>query len=160
MGTAEVGEIIVRSEAVIKGYWGLPKETEERLRGGWLHTGDLGRIDADGYLYFVGRKDDMIISGGVNIYPREVEEVLYSHPAILEAAVIGVPDAYWGEALKAVVVVTPGASLSAPEVIAYCDRHLASFKKPKSVDFRQELPKSPQGKILKKEIRKTFIAKK
>lgn len=119
----------------------------------------LGRIDTDGYLYVVGRKDDMIISGGVNIYPREVEEVLYGHPAILEAAVIGVPDAYWGEALKAVVIVKPGTSLSAQEVIEFCDEHMAGFKKPKSVDFWQELPKNPQGKILKKEIRKTFITK-
>ena len=116
----------------------------------------LGRIDTDGYLYVVGRKDDMIISGGVNIYPREV---LYGHPAILEAAVIGVPDAYWGEALKAVVIVKPGTSLSAQEVIEFCDEHMAGFKKPKSVDFWQELPKNPQGKILKKEIRKTFITK-
>jgi long-chain acyl-CoA synthetase len=155
----EFGEIIVKSEAIMEGYWELPRETEEKLRGGWLHTGDLGRIDTDGYLYVVGRKDDMIISGGVNIYPREVEEVLYSHPGILEAAVIGVPDAYWGEALKAVVIVKPGASLSAQEVIEFCGEHMAGFKKPKSVDFWQELPKSPQGKILKKEIRKTFIAK-
>jgi acyl-CoA synthetase (AMP-forming)/AMP-acid ligase II len=157
--TAEVGEIIVRSEANMKGYWELPKETEEKIRGGWLHTGDLGRIDADGYLYVVGRMDDMIISGGVNIHPREVEEVLYSHPAILETAVIGVPDAYWGEALKAVVVVKPGASLSAQDVIGFCSERMAGFKKPKSVDFWQELPKSPQGKILKKEIRRAFIVK-
>ena len=99
----------------------------------------------------------MIISGGVNIYPREIEEVLYGHPAVQEAAVIGVPDAYWGEALKAVVVLRPDASLSDDEVIRFCGERLASFKKPKSVDFWQELPKSPQGKILKKEMRKTYI---
>ncbi len=155
--TGEIGEIIVKSEAIMQGYWQLPDQSAEKLRGGWLHTGDLGKFDEDGYLYVVERKDDLIISGGVNIYPREVEEVLYSHPAIREAAVVGVPDTYWGAALKAVVAIKPGTSLSADEVIRFCGDHLAGFKKPKSVDFWQELPKSPQGKILKKDIRQKFI---
>ena len=117
----------------------------------------MGKFDEDGYLYVIERKDDMIISGGVNIYPREIEEVLYGHPAIREAAVIGVPDAYWGEALKAVVVVKSDATLTGDEVIRFCGERLAGYKKPKSVDFVQELPKSPQGKILKKAIRNKYI---
>lgn len=157
VAVGEVGEIIVRSEAMMKGYWQLPEQTAEKLKGGWLHTGDLGKFDEDGYLYVIERKDDMIISGGVNIYPREIEEVLYGHPAIREAAVIGVPDAYWGEALKAVVVVKSDATLTGDEVIRFCGERLAGYKKPKSVDFVQELPKSPQGKILKKAIRNKYI---
>jgi long-chain acyl-CoA synthetase len=157
VAVGEVGEIIVRSEAMMKGYWQLPEQTAEKLKGGWLHTGDLGKFDEDGYLYVIERKDDMIISGGVNIYPREIEEVLYGHPAIREAAVIGVPDAYWGEALKAVVAVKSDATLTGDEVIRFCGERLAGYKKPKSVDFVQELPKSPQGKILKKAIRNKYI---
>jgi len=152
----EVGEIIVRSEALMKRYWRLPKETALKLRDGWLHTGDLGRLDEEGYLYIVDRKGDMIISGGVNIYPREVEEVLYRHPSVLEASVIGVPDDHWGEAVKAVLVVKEGSTVSEEEIIRFCGEHLAGYKKPKSVEFWRELPKSPQGKILKKEIRKRF----
>ncbi len=154
--TGEVGEIAVRSDAMMKGYWQLPEQTAEKLKGGWLHTGDLGKFDEDGYLYLIERKDDMIISGGVNIYPREIEEVLYSHPAVREAAVIGVPDAYWGEALKAVVAVKSDMTLTADEVIRFCGQRLTSHKKPKSVDFVQELPKTPQGKILRKAIRKKY----
>ncbi len=152
----EVGEIIGRSEAMMKGYWNLPKETDEKLKKGWLRTGDLGRLDEEGYVYVVERKNDMIISGGVNIYPREIEEVLYQHPSILEASVIGVPDEYWGESAKAVVVLRPGATALAEEIIKFCGDRLAGFKKPKSVDFWTELPKSPQGKILKKTIREFY----
>jgi acyl-CoA synthetase (AMP-forming)/AMP-acid ligase II len=157
VAVGEVGEIIGRSEAMMKGYWNLPDETAKKLKNGWLHTGDLGRFDADGYVYVVERKNDMIISGGVNIYPREIEEVLYQHPAVQEAAVLGVPDAYWGEASKAVVV-RPGAQVTQEDIIKFCGERLAGFKKPKSVDFWPELPKSPQGKILKKSI-KAFYAK-
>ena len=156
VGIGEVGEIIGRSEAMMKGYWNLPKETEEKLKGGWLRTGDLGRFDEDGYVYVVERKNDMIISGGVNIYPREIEEVLYQHPAILEATVIGVPDAYWGESAKAVIVLRAGSTVIADEIIKFCGERLAGFKKPKSVDFWIELPKSPQGKILKKIVREFY----
>jgi len=158
VAVGEVGEIIGRSEAMMQGYWHLPDETKEKLKNGWLHTGDLGRVDAEGYVYVVERKNDMIISGGVNIYPREIEEVLYQHPAVQEAAVIGVPDAYWGEASKAVVVVRPGAQATQEDIIRFCGERLAGFKKPKSVDFWPALPKSPQGKILKKSI-KAFYAK-
>ena len=152
----QVGEIIGRSEAMMKGYWDLPKETEEKLKGGWLRTGDLGRFDEAGYMYVVERKNDMIISGGVNIYPREIEEVLYQHPAVFEASVIGIPDEYWGESVKAVIVLKEGISATGEEIIRFCGERLAGFKKPKSVDFWKELPKSPQGKILKKTIREEY----
>ena len=152
----EVGEIIGRSEANMRRYWRLPKESSKKLKDGWLHTGDLGKLDEDGYLYIVDRKDDMIISGGVNIYPREIEEVLYKHPGILEATVIGIPDDYWGEAVKAIVVLKEGATTSEEEVIKFCGDQLAGYKKPKSVEFWKELPKSPQGKILKRTIRESY----
>jgi acyl-CoA synthetase (AMP-forming)/AMP-acid ligase II len=153
----EVGEIIGRSEAMMKRYWRLPKESREKLKDGWLHTGDLGKLDEDGYVYIVDRKNDMIISGGVNIYPREVEEVLYQYPSVLEASVIGVPHEYWGEAVKAVIVLKEGATVSEEEIIEFCGEHLAGYKKPKSVEFWKELPKSPQGKILKKSIREHIL---
>jgi len=152
----EVGEIIGRSEAMMKGYWQLPKETAEKLKNGWLHTGDMGRLDEEGYVYIVDRKNDMIISGGVNIYPREVEEVLYQHPAVHEASVIGVPDEHWGEAVKAVIVLKEGATVSEEEIIQFCKERLAGYKKPRSVEFLGELPKSPQGKILKRAIRESI----
>jgi len=150
----EVGEIIGKSEAIMKGYWQMPEETEKKIKDGWLYTGDLGKLDEDGYVYLVERKNDMIISGGVNIYPREIEEILYKHPAVLEVSVIGVPDEHWGEVPKAVVVLRQGATATGEEIIKFCGEHLAGYKKPKSVEFWKELPKSPQGKILKKEIRK------
>jgi long-chain acyl-CoA synthetase len=152
----EVGEIIGRSEAMMVGYWQMPEQTAKKLKNGWLHTGDLGRLDEDGYLYMVERKDDLIISGGVNVYPREIEEVLYRHPAVSEASVIGLPDEHWGEVVKAVIVPKQGVQVAEAEIIEFCGRNLAGFKKPKSVDFWRELPKSPQGKILKKEIRKHY----
>jgi acyl-CoA synthetase (AMP-forming)/AMP-acid ligase II len=159
VSVGEVGEIIGRSEAMMKRYWRLPKESADKLKGGWLHSGDLGRFDEDGYLYIVDRKGDMIISGGVNIYPREVEEVLYQHPSVLEASVIGVPDDYWGEAVKAIIVQKENVSISEEDIIKFCGERLAGYKKPKSVEFWKELPKSPQGKILKKDIRKRFLSK-
>lgn len=152
----EVGEIIGRSEAMMKGYWQMPEETAKKLKNGWLHTGDLGRFDEDGYVYIVERKNDLIISGGVNVYPREIEEVLYQHPAVSEASVIGLPDEHWGEIVKAVIVLKAGAKATEDEIKEFCGNRLAGFKKPKSVDFWKELPKSPQGKILKKEIRQAF----
>ena len=156
VAVGEVGEIIGRSEAVMMGYWQMPEETEKKLKNGWLHTGDLGRLDEDGYVYIVERKNDLIISGGVNVYPREIGEVLYRHPAVSEASVIGLPDEHWGEVVKAVIVLKRGAQATEAEIIEFCGRNLAGFKKPKSVDFWKELPKSPQGKILKKEIRKQY----
>jgi len=156
MPVGEVGEIVGRSVSTALGYWEKPEETADLLRGGWLHTGDLAYMDEDGYLYIVERKKDMIISGGKNIYCPEIEEVLYSHPAILEATVFGVPDDYWGEAVKACVVLKPGKELTEEELIEFCRQKLASYKKPKSVDLLKELPKSPQGKILKRVLRDKY----
>jgi len=152
----EVGEIIGRSEAMMAGYWQMPEETARKLKNGWLHTGDLGKLDEDGYVYVVERKDDLIISGGVNVYPREIEEILYKHPAVSEASVIGLPDEHWGEVVTAVIVPRHGARVSEAEIIEFCAKSLAGYKKPKTAHFWKELPKSPQGKILKKEIRKRF----
>jgi len=152
----EVGEIVVRGPNVMKGYYRDPQATAEVLKGGWLHTGDLARQDEDGYLYLVDRKKDLIVSGGINIYPREIEEVLYAHPKILEAAVIGVADPIWGEAVKAVVVLKPGEEMEEKEVIDFCQERLASFKKPRSVVFVSSLPKNPSGKILKSELRQKY----
>ena len=123
---------------------------------GWLHTGDVGHIDGDGYLHITDRKKDMIISGGFNVFPSEVEQVIWSHPAVLDCAVIGVPDEKWGEAVKAVVELKPGASLDPEEIIALCKDRLGSVKAPKSVDFTTSLPRSPVGKVLKKDIRATY----
>jgi len=152
----EVGEIVVRSECMTIGYWKLPEETDKTIRGGWLYTGDFGRLDGEGYVYIVDRKNDMIISGGKNIYPREIEEVLYRHPAVLEVSVIGVPDEHWGESVKALVVLRGGMGATEEELIGFCKNNLASYKKPRSVEFRVELPKSPTGKILKRVIRDEF----
>jgi acyl-CoA synthetase (AMP-forming)/AMP-acid ligase II len=152
----QVGEIVVRGDLVMAGYWNQAAATAEALRGGWLHTGDLGRMDEDGYVYITDRKKDMIISGGANIYPREVEEAICAHPAVFEVAVIGVPDAVWGEAVKALVVLRPGASASEAEIVEHCRRSLASYKKPHSVEFLPELPKNAYGKILKRELRDRY----
>jgi acyl-CoA synthetase (AMP-forming)/AMP-acid ligase II len=152
----EVGEIVVRSECMTIGYWKLPEETAKTIRGGWLYTGDFGRKDEAGYVYIVDRKNDMIISGAKNIYPREIEEVLYRHPAVLETTVIGVPDDHWGESVKALVVLKDGATATEEELISFCKENLASYKKPRYVEFRKELPKSPTGKILKRLIRDDY----
>lgn len=156
----EVGEIVAKGPTVMAGYWDRPEETAEAMRGGWLHTGDLARMDEDGYLYIVERKKDMIISGGKNIYCPEVEEVLYRHPAVLEATVFGIPDDHWGESVKAAVALKPGKELTEEELIQYCTENLASYKKPNSVDFLKELPKSPAGKILKRVLRDKYWANK
>ncbi len=152
----EMGEIVTRSELVMPGYWKNPAATAEALRSGWLHTGDMGMLDERGYLYILDRSRDMIITGGSNVYPREVEEVLLTHPAVSEACVIGVPDAKWGESVKALVVIRAGASATEQELIEHCRSHLAAFKKPKSVEFRRELPKNSYGKVLKRELRAPY----
>lgn len=151
-----ISEIVVRSDLVMKGYWRNPEATAETIVNGWLRTGDVGYMDEQGYLYILDRTKDMIISGGNNIYPREVEEVLLRHPAIQEVCVFGVPDPEWGEAVKAVVVLRPGLTVTEEEVIAFCRDHLASYKKPRSVEFVQELPKNAYGKILKRELRSKY----
>jgi long-chain acyl-CoA synthetase len=131
----------------------IVEETAETLRNGWLCTGDIAYMDADGYVFIVDRKKDMIIAGGYNVYPREIDEVLYEHPKIADAVSIGVPDAYRGESVKVFVVVKPEETLTEEEVIAYCKERLAAYKVPRMVEFRQELPKSTVGKVLRKELR-------
>ncbi len=149
----EAGELAIRGPQVMRGYWNQPAETAAVLRDGWLYTGDIAKRDADGYYYIVDRKKDLIIAGGYNIYPREVEEVLFEHPLIQEAAVIGVPDAYRGETVKAFVVVPPGRTLTADEVVGFCRARLAAYKVPRIVEFRDSLPKSAVGKYLRRELR-------
>jgi long-chain acyl-CoA synthetase len=152
----EMGEIIIAGENIMTEYWKLPEATKETIRDGWIYTGDIARKDEDGYIYIVDRRKDMIISGGFNVYPREIEEVLYQHPSILEAAVIGIPDERWGESVKGFVVTREGFQTSEKEVIEYCHKYLAGYKKPKSIEFLSELPKSSNGKILKKVLRDNY----
>lgn len=153
-----VGELLVRGPNVFVGYWMMPSATAEAFRGGWFHTGDLGRIDAEGYLTLVDRKKDMIISGGENVYPIEVEQVLFRHPGVLDAAIVGGPDAKWGERVVAVVVADPAAEREpgADELIAWCRDRLAHFKCPREVHLTTELPRNATGKLLKTELRKRF----
>ena len=153
MPMGETGELVIKGPQVMKGYWNKPDETARVLRDGWLYTGDIARIDEDGYFYIVERKKDMIIASGYNVYPREVEEVLFKHPAVQEAAVIGVPDPYRGETVKAFVILKAGATATAEELMAYSKEHLAAFKVPKAVEFRAELPKSMVGKVLRRTLR-------
>ena len=152
-GPDNIGEILIRGHNVMKGYLGKPEETAVALKGGWLHTGDLGYQDEDGFYFIVDRSKDLVIRGGYNVYPREIEEVLFAHPDIAEAAVIGKPDERLGEEVVAVVVLRPGADLSEADVIAYCKERLAAYKYPREVRFISELPKGPTGKILKAELR-------
>jgi long-chain acyl-CoA synthetase len=154
MPVGEIGEITIRGPQVMKGYWNKPDETALVLRDGWLYTGDIAKKDADGYFYIVDRKKDMIIAGGYNIYPREVEEVLFECPKIQEAAVIGVPDSYRGETVKAFVVLKAGVKATAEEIITFCRERLAGYKAPREVVFRDSLPKSGVGKYLRRELRK------
>jgi len=148
-----VGEIVARGKKVMKGYWNKPQASEETLRVGWLHTGDLASMDEDGYLYLAGRKKDMIIRGGENIYPVEIENVLHGHAKIQESAVIGMPDEYWGEIVKAVIVLKPGETATAEEIIEYCRKKMASYKKPAIVEFVEALPKNAMQKVLKNILR-------
>jgi acyl-CoA synthetase (AMP-forming)/AMP-acid ligase II len=152
----EVGEIVVKGDTVTKGYWNRPEETAEALKDGWLFTGDMATVDSEGYVNIVDRKRDVIITGGENVYSVEVENILYSHPSLLEAAVVGVPDEKWGEAVKAVVVLKKGHSTTEEEVIRYCKERIARYKAPKSVDFVSELPKTGSGKIFKKGLKETY----
>ncbi len=152
-GPGQVGELYARNSTLITGYHGNDDATKSSQREGFFSVGDCGRVDADGYYFLESRKSDMVISGGVNIYPREIEDHLSTHPSILEAAVIGVPDPEWGETLRAFIVLRPGAKLSEPEVIDYCRKELADYKRPRKVTFMAELPRNPTGKILKRELR-------
>jgi long-chain acyl-CoA synthetase len=150
----EVGEILFKGPNATKGYWRLPGETAESIRDGWVYTGDLAKQDEEGYFYIVGRKKDLIITGGYNVYPREIEEVLYTHPAVYEAAVIGIPDEAKGEIPKAFVALKPEQVISEKEIIDFCKENLAPYKVPKKMEIRSELPKSSTGKILHRELRK------
>jgi acyl-CoA synthetase (AMP-forming)/AMP-acid ligase II len=146
----------VPGDIVMKGYWDNPDATAETLRGGWLHTGDIGSFDEAGYLFLLDRAKDMIISGGNNVYPREVEEVLVEHPAVAQVVVVGIPDDYWGEAVHAVVVLVEGARPTDKELVSFCGENLAGYKKPKGVDFVDELPVSGYGKVLRREVRDRY----
>ena len=148
------GEIVIRGANVMKGYWRNPEATAQAFRGSWFHTGDIGRKDADGYFYIVDRIKDMILRGGFNVYPREVEELLLTHPGISLAAVVGVPDERLGEEVKAFVVAKPGAALDPQEIVQWCSERLAAYKYPRSVEIRETLPMTATGKILKRELRK------
>jgi len=156
VATGEVGEIVTRSPQNMLGYWNQPEATRRAIRGEWFHTGDAGYLDADGYIYIYDRVKDMIISGGENIYPAEVESALFGHPGVADVAVIGIPDEKWGEAVKAMVVRKPGATVTADELIGFARERIAHYKAPRSIDFVDALPRTPTGKILKRELRKPF----
>jgi long-chain acyl-CoA synthetase len=148
----EVGEIVIRGHNVMRGYWNRPDATAEAIRDGWFHSGDMAKVDEDGYFFIVDRKKDMIIRGGYNVYPREVEEVLYEHPAVAECAVIGVPDDKMGEEVGAAVCLKEGQSASEDELRDHVKENVAGYKYPRRIWFVDELPKGPTGKILKREI--------
>jgi long-chain acyl-CoA synthetase len=159
LSVGEIGELIIQGPQVMKGYWQQPTETANVLRqhpdlgpGLWLHTGDIARMDEEGYFQIVDRKKDMIICGGFNVYPRDVEDVLYQHPAVREAAVVGIPDKYRGETVKAFVVLKEEATATEEELIGFCREHLASYKVPTMVEFQPGLPKSAVGKVLRREL--------
>jgi len=148
----EIGELVVKGPQVMKGYWNRPEETREVLKNGWLHTGDMGYMDEEGYFYIVDRKKDMIIASGYNIYPREIEEVLYEHPAVKEVVVAGVPDPYRGETVKAYIVLKEGAAVTEEELNKFARKNLAAYKVPRKYEFRDELPKTTVGKILRRQL--------
>ena len=156
----EEGELCIRGPQVMKGYWNRPEETAKSLRDGWLYTGDIARMDEEGYFYIVDRKKDMVICGGFNVYPREIEEVLYQHPKIQEACIVGVPDPYRGETVKAFVVLKEKEQATAEEISAYCQKNMAKYKAPTQIEFRRELPKSHVGKVLRKILREEEETKK
>ncbi|MBI4636786.1 MAG: long-chain-fatty-acid--CoA ligase [Candidatus Rokubacteria bacterium] len=153
-----IGEIVARGPQLMQGYWNRPEESAEALRGGWMHTGDAGTMDDEGFIYIQDRVKDMIVSGGENIYPRAVEDVLFQHPAVADVAVIGVPDERWGEAVKAVAVLRAGATATAAELIDFCRGKLGGFERPRSVDFVEALPRNPSGKALKRVLREPYWA--
>ena len=156
--TREVGEILVKSPSMMKGYWNRPEATEEVLRNGWYHSGDAGYMDEEGYIYVYDRVKDMIVSGGENIYPAEIESALSRHEAVADIAVIGIPSEKWGEEVKAIIVKTPGMNLTEEDLITFARSQIAGFKCPKSVDFVDALPRNPSGKLLKKELREPYWA--
>ena len=156
----EPGEIIMKGPLIMQGYWNNPQETAGQLKDGWLYTGDIAVQDEDDYFFIVDRKKDMIIAGGYNIYPREIDEVLFQHPKVEEGVAVGIADKYRGETVKAFVVLKPGETATAEEIIAFCRERLAAYKVPKLVEFRSSLPKSAIGKVLRKILREEEMTKK
>jgi acyl-CoA synthetase (AMP-forming)/AMP-acid ligase II len=154
--TGELGEVCIRGPQVMRGYWNRPDATEESLKDGWMHTGDAGRLDDQGYLFIQDRVKDMIVSGGENVYPREIEEVLFAHDGVADTAVIGIPDDKWGEAVLAFVVRAQGADMSADDLIEHCRSQLAGYKQPRRIAFIDELPRDPSGRVLKTDLRAPF----
>jgi acyl-CoA synthetase (AMP-forming)/AMP-acid ligase II len=152
----EVGEIVVRMPSLFKGYWGKPEQSKAVVKDGWYHTGDAAVRDAEGYYFLKDRVKDMIVSGGENIYSSEIEQVLVRHPAVLEAAAIGVPDVRWGEAVKALVILREGMVLEPRELIGFCRQHIAGYKTPKSIEFVSSFPRTPSGKVQKAKLRAEF----
>ena len=150
------GEVLIRTTHLMKGYYNNPKATAETIKDGWLYSGDIAKMDADGFLYILDRKKDMIISGGENIYPAEVEDCLLGHPSIADVGVIGTPNEKWGEAVKAIVVLKKGESLTSEALIEWCGGKLARFKMPREVIFTDEIPRTPTGKVLKRLLREKF----
>jgi acyl-CoA synthetase (AMP-forming)/AMP-acid ligase II len=157
LGDEQIGEIAIRGDVVMKGYWNSAEATSDAFKNGWYHTGDLGKRDADGYIYLLDRKKELIISGGANIYPREVEEVLLLHPGVFEVAVIGIPDRLWGESVMAMVRARASANPTEEELIELCRSHLAGYKKPRFFRFVRDLPKNAYGKILKRELKEQIV---
>ncbi|MBW1818290.1 MAG: AMP-binding protein, partial [Deltaproteobacteria bacterium] len=153
------GEIVLKGPQLTKGYYKKPEETADAIRDGWFYTGDIGYMDEDGYIFIVDRKKDMIIAGGYNIYPRDIDEILFEHPKIQEACAVGIPDAYRGETVKAFVVPSPGETLTEEEVIAFCREKLAAYKVPKIVEFMDELPKTTVGKVLRRKLKEMELEK-
>jgi long-chain acyl-CoA synthetase len=153
----DIGEILIRSRSVIDGYWRQPEAGREVIRDGWFHSGDLGYLDEDRYLFVVDRKKDMVVTGGVNVYTKEVEAVLYQHPAVREAAVFGLPDDHWGEIVTAAIALRADAAATVDDLVEHCRAQLAGFKLPKRVVFLDELPKNPSGKILKRELKRLAV---
>ncbi len=152
----QIGEITIRGKVVMMGYWKNPELTAATLRGGWYHTGDMGYLDQEGYLFLVDRKADMIVTGGENVYPKETEDILYQHPAVAMAAVVSAPDERWGERVQAVVVLKSDQQATEEELIAYCKERLAGYKCPKAIEFWPQLPTTAVGKILRKDVKKKF----
>ena len=155
----KLGELVIRGPQVMQGYWHLPDETASALRNGWLYTGDLAVMDEEGYFFIMDRKKDMVIVGGYNVYPREVDEVLLEHPDVLEGVSVGIPDGVRGEALKAYIVPRPGVELTKADIVGWCRQRLASYKVPRLVEFRKELPKTIVGKVLRRALREEEMAK-
>jgi long-chain acyl-CoA synthetase len=159
MAVGEPGELIIKGPQLMKGYKGMPDETANTLRDGWCYTGDIATVDKDGYFYIVDRKKDMIISGGFNVYPRDIDEVFYEHPKVQESCTIGIPDPKRGENVKVFVVLKEGVKATQEEFIEYCATKLAKYKLPAEIEFRKELPKTNVGKILRKQLRAEELEK-